>query len=221
MQKLRVKFVAKRNQRKRQQNEVREIEKDKKSPAKRLKTNEHPVKDLSINPEISSPADTDDDKSKAEEDKSADLVYELKMEDETDGDEDPEEDPEEYEEMEESSMQRESSYVNNEEEEEGKTNLNAEPEKMSGIETDKAEDALKEKPKAAETKPKSDEEISRRKDGKADTGERETSSVKEVAVVDKELLQVFLGIPACFNYISDVMLVRSSHDRSINVIIQI
>ncbi|XP_035540200.1 protein SHORT ROOT IN SALT MEDIUM 1-like [Juglans regia] len=180
LQKLRINFVAKRNQRKRQRDEAHEKKRDKKSPAKRLRTNDLHVKDST---EIDGVAHPDANKTMAEEDKFVDHVDELKMEDETDGDEDPEEDPEEYEEMEESSMQHESSYVNNEEE--GKTDLSAEPEKVSGMETDKAEETLKEKPKAAETKPKSGEEMRKRKDG-----ERETSSVKEAAV-DKELLQAF------------------------------
>ncbi|XP_042983456.1 protein SHORT ROOT IN SALT MEDIUM 1 isoform X1 [Carya illinoinensis] len=186
LEKLRVKFVRKRNQRKRQQNEVHEMERDKNSPAKRLKTNEHSVKDLSIKPEISSPADIDDDKTKAEEDKSVDPLYELKMEDETDGDEDPEEDPEEYEETEES-MQRDSYDANKKEE--GKTNVNAEPEKVLGIEKDEAEKSLKVKPKAVETNPKSDEEMCIKREATVDSGERgETSAFKEVSV-DKELLQ--------------------------------
>ena len=66
-----------RNQRKRQRDEIHEMERDKKSSAKRQKTNEVPPKD-SIKSETLSATQPDDDKIKAKEDKSVDHVDEVK-----------------------------------------------------------------------------------------------------------------------------------------------
>lgn len=198
LQKLRIRFVTKRNQRKRQRDEVQEKVGDQKvqgkvgdqkSPSKRLKTNELPVKDQSMESGILSVAHPDSDKTEAEEHRSVDHMDEIKMEDETDGDEDPEEDPEEYEEMEESSTQLDSSNVSNKKE--VKTDVNAEPEKVAGVEKDAAEQSFKEKLIDDKVKPKSDGDICEKRDAKLDCREGETCAVMEVAV-DKELLQ------ACF-----------------------
>jgi hypothetical protein len=187
LQKLRVKFVTKRNQRKRQRDEIHEKEREKKSQAKRPKTTELPVKEEIIKSETLNAVEPDDDKTKAKEEKSVDHVDDVKMEDETDVDEDPEEDPEEDEEMEESSTQHD---LPNENKEEEKTDVNAAPEKVAGNEKDEAEDSSKEKPKTAETEPKSDGDMSEKRDAKVDPGKKETSAVLEV-FVDKDLLQAF------------------------------
>nr|XP_023893649.1 uncharacterized protein LOC112005585 isoform X2 [Quercus suber] len=98
LQKLRVKFVTRRNQRKRKRDEIQAKERDKKSPVKRAKTSELLVKEQDSKSETLNTAQPNDDKTKVkEEDKSVDYVVEVKMEDETD-----DEDPEEDEEMEES-----------------------------------------------------------------------------------------------------------------------
>ena len=124
---------------------------------KRAKTSELPVKEQDIKSETLNTGQPDDDKTKVkEEDKSVDHVNEVKMEDETDvvkmenekdvvkmedetDDEDPEEDPEEDEEMEESGTHHDLPNVNKEE----KTDVNAAPEKVVGIEKDEGEDYSK------------------------------------------------------------------------------
>lgn len=233
VQKLRVKFVTKRNQRKRQRDEIPEKERDKKSPVKRAKTSDLPVKEQDIKSETLNSAQPDDDKTKVkEEDKTVDHVDEVKMVDETDvvkmenekdvvkmedesDDEDPEEDPEEDEEMEESGTQHDLPNVNKEE----KTDVSA-PQKVEGNEKDKAEDSSKdrEKPKPAETELKSDG--NEKTDSKADTGKKETSTdtvkketstVTEVAI-DKELLQVcFWELFAPFCYFPISVIARLLH----------
>ena len=178
-----VKFVTRRNQHKRQWDEIQEKERDKKSPVKRAKTSELPVKEQDIKSKTLNTGQPDDDKTKVkEEDKSVDHVVEVKMEDETD-DEDLEEDPEENKEMEESGMQHDLPNVKREEQ---KTDVNAAPEKVVGIEKDEGKDysKQKEKPKASKMELKSDG--NEKTDSKANTGEKETSAVMKLAV-DKEL----------------------------------
>ncbi|KAK7842460.1 hypothetical protein CFP56_013705 [Quercus suber] len=110
-EKLRVKFVTRRNQRKRKRDEIQAKERDKKSPVKRAKTSELLVKEQDSKSETLNTAQPNDDKTKVkEEDKSVDYVVEVKMEDETD-----DEDPEEDEEMEESGMQHDLPNVKKEE----------------------------------------------------------------------------------------------------------
>lgn len=100
MQKLRIKFVTKRNQRKRLWEEKEEKDKDRKSSTKRQKTSEQPVKTKSADSALLGTDQSEDQKTKKREDTSVDKVNETKLEDETDEEDDPEEDPEECEEME-------------------------------------------------------------------------------------------------------------------------
>ena len=79
MQKLRVKFVAKRNQHKRHREEIQEKERDKKSPVKRAKTSDLPVKEQDVKSETLNTAQPDEDKTKVKEDKSVDHVDEVKI----------------------------------------------------------------------------------------------------------------------------------------------
>lgn len=99
MQRLRIKFVTKRNQYKRQLAEIDENDTDKKSSRKRPKTSQLPVKAKSANSEMSS-ADQPNDEKTVMEDTSVDPINETKQEEESEAEEDPEEDPEECEEME-------------------------------------------------------------------------------------------------------------------------
>ncbi|PQQ19523.1 cell division cycle and apoptosis regulator protein 1 [Prunus yedoensis var. nudiflora] len=135
LQKLRIKFVMKRNQRKRQR-EVEKVEKgnDEKSPTKRPKINELPVTNQ---PAKSSEALNSSllDGEKQDEEKT------VKMEHIADDEEDPEEDPEEYEEMEDASP-----HPSNDNNEEGKSNVipvpgneKGEPNKRGKVDTGKKE----------------------------------------------------------------------------------
>ncbi|KAF2290076.1 hypothetical protein GH714_001773 [Hevea brasiliensis] len=99
-EKLRIKFVTKRNQRKRLWEEMEEKEKERKSSTKRQKTNEQPVKTKSAESVLLGTDQSEDQRTKKKEDTSVAKGNEAKLEDETDYEEDPEEDPEECEEME-------------------------------------------------------------------------------------------------------------------------
>ena len=99
--------MTKRNQRKRQREEIREKETEKKSPTKILKTKELPVKNESTKPDTSSAAqqaEQEDEMIVTKEETTADHVEEPKIKDEID-----DEDPEEYEEMDDASPQTNSS----------------------------------------------------------------------------------------------------------------
>uniref|UniRef100_A0A7N2LC86 Uncharacterized protein n=1 Tax=Quercus lobata TaxID=97700 RepID=A0A7N2LC86_QUELO len=79
-EKLRLKFVSKRNQHKRQREEIQEKERDKISPVKRAKTSDLPVKEQDIKSEMLNTAQPDEDKTKVkEEDKTVDHVDEVKI----------------------------------------------------------------------------------------------------------------------------------------------
>lgn len=99
--------MSKRNQRKRQREEMLK-EDSKKSSPKRPKTIDIPSEDKSTEPETLSLSQVDAGASAVEGNNSADHVDETKMETETDNggeelEEDPEEDPEEYEELDDAS----------------------------------------------------------------------------------------------------------------------
>nr|POE59568.1 hypothetical protein CFP56_15772 [Quercus suber] len=82
LQKLRVKFVTRRNQRKRKRDEIQAKERDKKSPVKRAKTSELLVKEQDSKSETLNTAQPNDDKTKVkEEDKSVDYVVETQKAD--------------------------------------------------------------------------------------------------------------------------------------------
>nr|XP_023873380.1 uncharacterized protein LOC111985971 [Quercus suber] len=78
LQKLQLKFVTKRNQQKRQREEIQEKERDKISPVKQAKTSDLPVKEQDIKSETLNTAQPDEDKTKVkEEDKTVDHVDEV------------------------------------------------------------------------------------------------------------------------------------------------
>ncbi|XP_065859465.1 protein SHORT ROOT IN SALT MEDIUM 1-like [Euphorbia lathyris] len=183
LQKLRIKFVTKRNQKKRLREEMEEKDKERKRPAKQLKTNELPVNTKAVDPE--STDNPEDQNTKKKEDVSVDKVNEAKLEveEETDYEEDPEEDPEEDEEMDD--PEDDSSDEKTKEEE--KPNLDAKDEKLAGNGKEKAEENSKET-KIEEAKPVSDIVSSEKQDAKVESGKKEPPTVKEV-VIDKELLQ--------------------------------
>ncbi|XP_047171820.1 protein SHORT ROOT IN SALT MEDIUM 1 isoform X1 [Vigna umbellata] len=184
LQKLRMNFVIKRNQRKRQREDEHEKENvNKSSPVKRQKGDGPSVK--SEPPEMdTNPTHVDDEKAVSENDNSNnDKEDVVKMEDESDEEEDPEEDPEEYEEMEDGSPKHDASDDKNDEQE---ANADIKPENITNDkatdETSKGE--IKVKDEVQESK--ADTQLKEEKD---DT-KKETPAVKEV-VVDRELLQAF------------------------------
>ncbi|KAJ1423672.1 EF-hand domain [Sesbania bispinosa] len=186
LQKLRVKFVTKRAQRKRQREDEPEKDNVNKSPVKRAKGDDTSVKSESTNMDASNP--TDNEKAVAENDNSSDKEDDVKMEDETEEEEDPEEDPEEDEEMENGSPQHDSS---NDKKAEQEVNANIESENISSNEkaadeTSKGEIKVKDEVKES----KADVQLNEEKEGKVDKSKKETPAAKEV-VVDKELLQAF------------------------------
>ncbi|KAM6547391.1 hypothetical protein CsatB_019067 [Cannabis sativa] len=211
LQKLRVKFVRKRLQNKRQREEKRGNETDKMSPSKRLKTEKSSVNNQSTQAsetETSNQAHPDDkkeDKNTVEEHiaveaKTCNLVDpgdEVKTENGTDDDdedyeedpeedpeeEDPEEDPEEDEEMDDVNAPGDSSVQNGTKE----TSLNAEPVNEKDDNLDKGQPDLKD----TETTAKSDKKPAEKVETKADTGEKETPVKLKEASADKELLQAF------------------------------
>ncbi|KAG2377005.1 uncharacterized protein HKW66_Vig0175780 [Vigna angularis] len=184
LQKLRMNFVIKRNQRKRQREDEHEKDNVKKSsPVKRQKGDGPSVK--SEPPEMdTNPTHVDDEKAVSENDNSNNNKEDVvKMEDESDEEEDPEEDPEEYEEMEDGSPKHDASDDKNDEQE---ANADIKPENITNDkatdETSKGE--IKVKDEVQESK--ADTQLKEEKD---DT-KKETPAVKEV-VVDRELLQAF------------------------------
>ncbi|XWS34124.1 hypothetical protein CRYUN_Cryun21dG0013100 [Craigia yunnanensis] len=181
LQKLSVRFITKRNQRKRQREDIRKKETENKSPTKRLKGNELPVKNESTKSDTSSAAQQaqqEDEMIVIKEETTADHVEEPKTKDEID-DEDPEEDPEEYEEMDDAGPQPNSSNEKNEEE---KTDTEAKPEKEA--EKDEAGESFKKEitTKAA-TEPGSKGDMSANREPKVDP--------KKEHAINKDLLQAF------------------------------
>ncbi|KAK4263478.1 hypothetical protein QN277_028877 [Acacia crassicarpa] len=178
-QKLRIKFVMKRNQRKRQREDDHEKENVTNLPVKRAKGD-----DLSEKTEPSNvdknPTAADDEKN-ANNDNSDTKDEDTRMDDIEEEEEDPEEDPEEYEEMENGSPQHDSS---NEENAEQKVSTNVEPDKAAD-ETFERENKDKEV-KESKSEVYSNEE----REDKVDESKKEIHTVKE-ATVDKELLQAF------------------------------
>ncbi|XP_062111555.1 protein SHORT ROOT IN SALT MEDIUM 1 [Humulus lupulus] len=199
LQKLRVKFVRKRFQNKRQREEKRGSEIDKLSPTKRLKTEKLSVNNQSTQAsETSNPAQPDDKNTTEEyvivdpavEVKTNNLVEpadEVKTENGTDDDEDyeedPEEDPEEDEEMDDVNPPGDSSVQNDAKE----TNLKEEPVNEKDDKLDKGQPGLK----ATETTAKSDTKAGEKIETKVDTGEKGTLVKLKETSADKELLQAF------------------------------
>ncbi|KAJ6312143.1 hypothetical protein OIU77_013820 [Salix suchowensis] len=203
LQTIRINFVTKRNQYKRQRVEIDEKDKDKdtdndtdkESSRKRLKTSELPVKAKSANSEMSS-ADQPNDEKTVMEDTSVDPISETKREEEIEAEEDPEEDPEECEEMEDPEeyveMDDTGHVLSNEQKDEGKTSGDAErDEPLAGDEKDKAEEVAGDKTDIndVESNPKSGADLSENKHGMVKTEKKDLSG-KE-AVIDKEVLEAF------------------------------
>ncbi|CAJ1932020.1 unnamed protein product [Sphenostylis stenocarpa] len=183
LQKLRIKCVIKRNQRKRQREDDHEKDDANKSPVKRQKEEDPSVKSESMNMDPN-PTQVDDEKAVAQNDNSINNKGDdVKMEDESDEEEDPEEDPEEYEEMENGSPQHDA-YDKNAEQE-----VNADI-KLDNITNDKATDETSK----GDIKVKDEVQESKADDaqlkGEKDDNKKETPAIKEV-VVDRDLLQAF------------------------------
>ncbi|GKU99539.1 hypothetical protein SLEP1_g12374 [Rubroshorea leprosula] len=181
LQKLRLRFVTKRNQQKRQREES-EKGNENLSPAKHLRTSELPVKNESTKSETPPAAQKNDEQTRAKEETTVDHVNEAKTKDEAD--DEPEEDPEEYE-VEDESPQDNSCNENKE----GKTDVDPEPERLNGNE--KYEESIEDKvtTKVAEKEPQPDGDASAKIGPVINTGKKEESVDKES--VDKELLQAF------------------------------
>ncbi|PKI36802.1 hypothetical protein CRG98_042751 [Punica granatum] len=199
LQKLRVKFVMKRNQRKRRLEETHERGSDAKPSTKLPKTSEDPVKsNKSASPEKSNSAQPNDEqmKDKEEDAPPVERAEDANMDDkeddayEEDPEEDPEEDLEECEELDDGAPEDDPS--NEETEQKEDTGVSAEPEnKVGGSKDDKeeADEPEKEKSKvtsAAETKQSSDVDMAAKKEEKT-----KQDHVTKEAAMDKELLQAF------------------------------
>ncbi|KAK7407389.1 hypothetical protein VNO78_09269 [Psophocarpus tetragonolobus] len=186
LQKLRIKFVIKRNQRKRLREDEPEKDDVNKSPVKRQKGDEPFVKNESTNMDASNPTQVDDEKAVTENDISSNKEDDVKMEDGSEEEEDPEEDPEEYEEMENGSPQHEASN-DNKAEQDGNTDIKSENvtsnDKAAEEKTSKGE--IKVKDEVEESKP--DAQLKEDKEGKDDCKKETPAEV----VVDRDLLQAF------------------------------
>ncbi|KAE8658870.1 ATP/GTP-binding family protein, putative isoform 2 [Hibiscus syriacus] len=193
LQKLRLRFMSKRNQRKRQREEIHDKETKKKSPMKKSKSSELPVKknesakadalssahenfEMTVTKEDIT-ADHVEEPRKTAAENSADHVEEPNIKDEVD--EDSEEDPEEYEEMDDANPQPNSSNEKNEEKEQTEAKPDKEAEKNEAAESTKSEIATK----AASMEPDPEGDVSRKEEQKVDPK-------KKVYVTDKDLLQV-------------------------------
>ncbi|KAL7180807.1 hypothetical protein ACSBR1_039797 [Camellia fascicularis] len=187
LQKLRIKYVMKRNQRKRQREENAK-ENDEKSSTKRVKTDEATVEAKTTKTEAQDAPQHDDEKSVVkEENTSVDGVEHVKEEDD---DEDPEEDPEEDDDMPDANPQQD--LWNEESAVEGKTDdADIKSEKVTENAKDKEQETGDEtsdnKPvSGSESKPVSGSE-SKENVEKTEKKKKEMPPV----VVDKELLQAF------------------------------
>lgn len=181
LQKLRIKFVTKRNKRKRQREESSK-ESELVSPVKRVKNEEKPnVEVKSIKTEIEDESQPDPGKTAVKEGgTSVDEAVKVKPENETDEDEDPEEDPEEDEEMPDRSPQHDS--TNEEKDADMNIEADAKSEKVTGDEKDEQLETTKE---TSDTKSKLEAEC------KPEVEKAETKKKETQIVVDKELLQAF------------------------------
>jgi hypothetical protein len=186
----------KRNERKRQREEKLEKANDKRSPAKRPKTDELPT-NVSTKPEAKSATEDDDKKLAEEATADDDDVNEPDVKDDVEADvkedeDDPEEDPEEDVEMDVASPQDNSSDEDDEgkEKEVEKIDNDTEPENTAVIvkdnENNKADLLSKENvSKASEVNPESgDVNVSGKEERKMETRRKKET-------VDKELLQAF------------------------------
>ncbi|KAK8534602.1 hypothetical protein V6N13_080942 [Hibiscus sabdariffa] len=198
LQKLRVRFMTKRNQRKRQREEIHDKETRKKSPTKKSKSSDLPVKenesakaDASSGPQqaqqdvemtVTKEETTTDhvEEPKMEAGNNADHVEEPNIKDEIDEEEDPEEDPEEYEEMDDASPQPNLSNEKNEEKEPTDAKPDKEVEKDVAVASTKSEITTK----SASTERLPEGDMPRKEQQKGDPKQK-------VHATDKYLLQAF------------------------------
>jgi hypothetical protein len=201
LQKLRIKFVTKRNQRKRQR-ELSEKENEKKSSPKRPKTDEANAETKLVKSEKEDEITKDEikkeDETKMEEDNSAGSVKEektltddevaakVKTEEETD-----EEDPEEEEEEEEEDNDNDDEEMEDANEEENADGGESEGDQKKSEEKseEKSEKADENDKETADTKPKLESGDSKKEVAAAKA--EKVKSKKETPVADKELLQAF------------------------------
>lgn len=185
LQKLRIKFVAKRNQKKRQREEAsdkKEKEKTKKSSPKRQKTED--VNAESKSDKTETLQEVKDEKTVVKDEKMVvDDVENTKPEDESekeedpdeDEDEDPEEDPEEDEEMEDASPK------NEEKDEDEKVDMD--------VKSENVEEKVKDEEENVKETVNLDKKLQgeeKKENTKVDTKKKETP-----VIIDKELLQAF------------------------------
>ncbi|KAK3037780.1 hypothetical protein RJ639_030699 [Escallonia herrerae] len=172
LQKLRIKFVAKRNQRKREREEASEKESEKISSTKRLKTDDINVEIKSEKTETQDEAVEDDHETIVKEENAPlDEDVKVKPDDESGEDEDPEEDPEEDEEMPDVNPQHDLTNEARFHENVEKSHVDDKSEKEAGKEKDEPQETAKE---ISVVKPKTDA------DGKA----KETKAKKEETPVE-------------------------------------
>ncbi|KAK6913159.1 DBC1/CARP1 catalytically inactive NUDIX hydrolase domain [Dillenia turbinata] len=196
LEKVRIKFVTKRNQHKRQREETKK-ESVGKSDTKRLKGDE-PSAEVKSKTERADATDTAAEKSaepKVGETtlKKTDNV-DAKLDDET-YDEDPEEDPEEDEEMHDTGPDHDSPSESGfliQNKDTRMADDDTKPSKIEGTEKNGAEDSVQENDgmQSVQTKPGSDAQMPTEEDAKHETEEKETTDTKK-ATVDKELLQAW------------------------------
>ncbi|CAI0405956.1 unnamed protein product [Linum tenue] len=198
LQKLRIKFVAKRNERKRQLEGNDPKDKDGKSSTKRLKTSEATLKNESDAEVLNATNESDQQK---DEEASA-PQNEVKPQDGTDDyeeepeeeEEDPEEDPEPPEENDEEMEDPEQNMITENDKEETKTtSVDDAAHGVVAVNETGGEDGDAKKPVLAKAKPELDsatEKGGAEVEKKGEKG-KDSSTAKEPVVVDKELLQAF------------------------------
>lgn len=199
LQKLRIKFVTKRNSRKRQREQNADRKRKEKESVKRLKTEDNPTEKKSSNSKLRVETRASNEKLMIEEDnmvvkgdkseKSNETEKETAEDDEEmieeeDPEEDPVEDPEDDDEdMQDASPQKDPSK---EDIESGK--IDTEQNQNQGDEQDAEKPTAEDSTKSVEKKISSDAEASKPKEVRAEVSKK-TSADK--APVDKELLQAF------------------------------
>ncbi|XP_010666964.2 protein SHORT ROOT IN SALT MEDIUM 1 isoform X3 [Beta vulgaris subsp. vulgaris] len=200
LQKLRIKFVTKRNSRKRQREQNADSKRKEKTSAKRQKTKDSPTEENSSKTPAKDETRSGDDKLMAKLDGAAEMgtksektdeVEKLSVEDDEDmvEEEDPEEDPEEdEEEEEEEDMQDASPREDSSKEIVELGKIDAEQSKKQGEEKDARKQTAEDSTNGGEKKASGDSEPSKPKEVRAEVSKKLSA---DVAPVDKELLQAF------------------------------
>ncbi|XP_021725197.1 cell division cycle and apoptosis regulator protein 1-like isoform X2 [Chenopodium quinoa] len=204
LQKLRVKFVTKRNRRKREREQNDERKGKEKASTKRLKTEDIPTEEKSSKPKQKDETISSDEKLMPEEDDKVVKGDELEKTDDAEKDiveddeemieeEDPEEDPEEDDEdgeddeddedMHDASLQKDSSKENIE-----LGNIDAEQDQKQDDGQDAKKQVAEDNASSSEKKAGSDAEASKQKEARAEISKKASA---DKAPVDKELLQAF------------------------------